>query len=141
MLRLYGCEIAPDDAGRLVAALSADGSPASLEAAAAIRWGALAKVSASELEPEIQDAILNVLADPPPGLVELREALIGVARPGREPGRLSRRLHNPRGRECGCLSDCWCKRTVWGRALRWYVPARRHSSATPCFKRAQDQPG
>ena len=35
-----------------------------------------------------------------------------------------RRIHNPRGRVCGCDPDCWCKRTVLGRAVRWWFPGR-----------------
>jgi hypothetical protein len=34
------------------------------------------------------------------------------------------RLHNPRGRECGCDADCWCRRTAVGRAVKWWFPAR-----------------
>lgn len=30
-----------------------------------------------------------------------------------------------RTRVCACLDDCWC-RTVLGRHLRWWVPARHH---------------
>jgi uncharacterized glyoxalase superfamily protein PhnB len=47
------------------------------------------------------------------------------------------RLHNPRGRECGCLPECWCKRTTVGRLVRWYLPRSHHTSATPEWKRAQ----
>ncbi|MDQ4030329.1 MAG: hypothetical protein M3168_04745 [Actinomycetota bacterium] len=36
------------------------------------------------------------------------------------------RLHNPRGRRCGCPPSCFCKRTAIGRLLRWYIPARFH---------------
>jgi hypothetical protein len=35
-----------------------------------------------------------------------------------------RKLHNPRGRACGCDAGCWCRRTAVGRALRWWFPAR-----------------
>ncbi|MEA2507208.1 MAG: hypothetical protein QOH48_1826 [Actinomycetota bacterium] len=34
------------------------------------------------------------------------------------------RIHNPRGRECGCDPDCWCQRTALGRAVKWWFPAR-----------------
>jgi uncharacterized glyoxalase superfamily protein PhnB len=47
------------------------------------------------------------------------------------------RLHNPRDRECGCLPECWCKRTTVGRLVRWYLPRSHHTSATPEWKRAQ----
>jgi hypothetical protein len=35
-----------------------------------------------------------------------------------------RRIHNPRNRECGCDPDCWCRRTVLGRAVKWWFPGR-----------------
>jgi hypothetical protein len=35
-----------------------------------------------------------------------------------------RRLHNPRGRVCGCDPDCWCQRSALGRAVRWWFPGR-----------------
>jgi hypothetical protein len=35
-----------------------------------------------------------------------------------------RRIHNPRGRECACDADCWCRRTALGRAVKWWLPAR-----------------
>jgi hypothetical protein len=35
-----------------------------------------------------------------------------------------RKIHNPRGRECGCDPDCWCNRTAIGGAVKWWVPAR-----------------
>jgi hypothetical protein len=34
------------------------------------------------------------------------------------------RLHNPRGRECGCDADCWCRSTAVGRAVKWWFPGR-----------------
>ncbi len=34
------------------------------------------------------------------------------------------RIHNPRNRECGCDSDCWCRRTALGRAVKWWFPGR-----------------
>lgn len=91
MLRLYGCEIDRDDADRLVAALRAEGSYASLEAAEAIRWGAAGKVDAVQVEPELREAILRALGGSTPGLDALREALAqawsnappgGLCRPG-----------------------------------------------------------
>jgi len=48
------------------------------------------------------------------------------------------RIHNPRGYECGCLPECWCKSTAWGRALRWYIPARHHTAVSPEWKREQE---
>jgi len=36
------------------------------------------------------------------------------------------RLHNPHGWECSCLPECVCKRTLMGRAFRWYIPRRFH---------------
>lgn len=47
------------------------------------------------------------------------------------------RLHNPHGRECGCLPECWCNRTRRGRLLRWYLPRSHHTAATPEWKRAR----
>ena len=37
---------------------------------------------------------------------------------------LLHRIHNPRNRECGCVPECWCKRTAIGRLVRWWFPAR-----------------
>jgi hypothetical protein len=53
--------------------------------------------------------------------------------------RVLARIHNPTGRECGCLPDCWCRRTAVGRAFRWYGRyfGLRHKSATPEWKRQQ----
>jgi len=34
------------------------------------------------------------------------------------------RMHNPRGRECGCNADCWCNRSGLGRAVKWWFPGR-----------------
>jgi hypothetical protein len=34
------------------------------------------------------------------------------------------RIHNPRKRECACDSDCWCRRTALGRAVKWWFPGR-----------------
>ena len=33
-------------------------------------------------------------------------------------------IHNPKNYECGCDSDCWCRRTRIGRLVKWWVPAR-----------------
>jgi hypothetical protein len=51
------------------------------------------------------------------------------------------RLHNPRGRECGCDADCWCRRTAVGRAVKWWFPARyfgihHKNDALEAWKRA-----
>ena len=132
MLRLYGCAITRGDAERLVAALTSSERAASLEAASAIRWGARWKLAVDELEPDLRDALLDTLGDPAPGLVGLRAALEQSANDERSWRRLSRRLYNPRRRQCECLSDCWCKRTAWGRRLRWYIPGRYHSSISAC---------
>ena len=137
MLSLYGCEISAEDADLLVDALLERETAASLEAAAAIRFGSAGRLTADELEPDMRDALLGVLEPAPPGLADLRRALkraerrAGSRRTRR--GRIVCRLHNPRNRQCLCLSDCWCRRTRWGRLLRWYVPARRHSSVEPCW--------
>jgi hypothetical protein len=37
---------------------------------------------------------------------------------------LLHRVHNPRGRVCGCDADCWCQRTALGRAVKWWFPGR-----------------
>ncbi|MBA2359259.1 MAG: hypothetical protein H0V84_12635 [Actinobacteria bacterium] len=51
---------------------------------------------------------------------------------------LLRRLHNPSGRDCGCAAECWCKRTAWGAALRWYLPLRHHA-VSPEWKHEHEQ--
>jgi len=38
--------------------------------------------------------------------------------------RLVARIHNPAGRELHCQPGCWCRRSVLGRAVRWYIPIR-----------------
>ena len=137
VLSIYGCEITHEDADHLVDALLSRDTAASNEAAAAIRFGSAARLSADELEPDLRAAILGVLEPPPPGLVGLRRVLDGAESRARAEHtrrrRLVDRLHNPRARTCTCLSDCWCRRTRWGRLVRWYVPARRHTSVEPCF--------
>ena len=62
MLQLYGCLIGRRDAGSLVEALDSEGSPISLETAAAIRWGVVHDLAVDAIEPEMQDAILRVTA-------------------------------------------------------------------------------
>src|SRR5436305_15157462 len=37
---------------------------------------------------------------------------------------LIQRIHNPRNFECGCEPGCWCRRTMIGRAVKWWFPAR-----------------
>jgi hypothetical protein len=37
---------------------------------------------------------------------------------------LLQRIHNPHNRECACDPDCWCQRTVLGRAVKWWFPGR-----------------
>jgi hypothetical protein len=39
---------------------------------------------------------------------------------------LLQRIHNPHNWTCHCDESCVCKRTLLGRALRWYIPARFH---------------
>jgi catechol 2,3-dioxygenase-like lactoylglutathione lyase family enzyme len=34
------------------------------------------------------------------------------------------RIHNPHGYVCACDPDCWCRRTAFGRAVKWWFPAR-----------------
>jgi hypothetical protein len=41
----------------------------------------------------------------------LNEALADLDRPMSRS--VLQRIHNPRGRQCGCLPECWCKRTAW----------------------------
>jgi hypothetical protein len=138
---LYGHELTSGDGGRLVAALTDAGTHASLEAAAAIRWSKAMDVPVDDLEPELRRAILDVLDRARGDLEPLRERLAREALPPPGPTRLVRSLHNPRRRACGCLDDCWCKRTVWGRAIRWYVPQRHHTSVSPCWKQTRQEPG
>jgi hypothetical protein len=51
---------------------------------------------------------------------------------------LLRRLHNPRGRECGCVPECFCQRNSLGRLVRWYLPRGVHKSVSPESKRRLD---
>jgi hypothetical protein len=46
-------------------------------------------------------------------------------------GTLLARLHNPGNRTCGCLQSCFCKRTKFGYAVRWYTPGRFHNRYNP----------
>ena len=107
---LYGYRLTPEDGDRLVAALTDAGTHASLEAAAAIRWGEAMDVPVDDLEPELCRAILDVLDRASTDLEPLRERLSGEVAPPQRRTRLIRRIHNPRRRACGCLDDCWCKR-------------------------------
>jgi len=57
--------------------------------------------------------------------------------------RLAQRLHNPRGRTCGCAPECWCRRTRIGRAVKWWFPAgwfgiRHVGPGSADWKRRQD---
>lgn len=57
---------------------------------------------------------------------------------------LVQRIHNPRGRECGCDPDCWCQRTALGRAAKWWFPGQyiglHHKNRRLAeWKREQDQ--
>lgn len=131
---LYGHHLTPEDGDRLVGALTDAGTHASLEAAAAIRWGEATGVPVDDLEPELCRAILDVLGRAGTDLESLRGRLTRAAIAPRRRTRIIRSIHNPRRRACGCLDDCWCKRTLWGRAIRWYVPQKRHSSVSPCWK-------
>lgn len=47
------------------------------------------------------------------------------------------RIHNPRGRRCGCAPSCWCQRTSLGRAFRWYLPIG-HQSVSSVWKRDRE---
>ena len=75
MLRLAGITIDDDDARDLLATLVADGGPNTTEAAQQIGRALAQVLATATLSNEQRDAILNVLEDPPPGLVELRDAL------------------------------------------------------------------
>jgi len=52
---------------------------------------------------------------------------------------LIERMHNPRGRTCGCEPDCWCQSTMIGRLLRWYSPKKWHHPVSPEWKRSHSQ--
>jgi hypothetical protein len=124
-----GPRLSDADAERLAAALDESGRAVAAEAAAVLRWSGRTDVDSTALEPELLDALLAALdrVEPTPGLEQLHAALVRSARSEPRRRRLARRLHNPRLRSCECLSDCWCKRTGWGRAIRWYVPGKLHS--------------
>jgi hypothetical protein len=51
------------------------------------------------------------------------------------------RLHNPKGRRCGCPSECICQRSRIGRALRWYIPGRFHTPVSRERKAALEMQG
>ena len=141
VLTLYGYEIAAGDADQLLEALTDAGTHASLEAAAALRWGRAMDATVDDLEPELCRAIRDVLVRATPDLAPLHDALSRAAAPTPRTTRLVRRIHNPRRRACGCLDDCWCRSTVWGRVVRWYIPQHRHSSVSPCWKQTRHEPG
>ena len=61
LIRLHGCRIGRRDADTLIDALAAEGSAASLETAAAIRWGTVYGLAAHTIEPDMQAAILNAI--------------------------------------------------------------------------------
>jgi hypothetical protein len=138
---LYGSELTSADGDRLVAALTDASTHASLEAAATIRWGEAMGVPLDDLEPELCSAILDVLHRATADHELLRDRLALEAVPPQRRTRLIRSLHNPSRRACGCLDDCWCKRTFWGRAIRWYVPQKRHTSVSPCWKQDRHEAG
>lgn len=75
LLRLFGVDVTDDDARLLVATLLAAGGPAAIAAAEMIVKGVERDLYAVGLNPEMRDAILAVLEDPPDGLVELRGKL------------------------------------------------------------------
>ena len=77
----YGYQLTPEDGDRLVAALTDAGTHASLEAAAAIRWGEAMEVPVDDLEPELCRAILDVLDRASTDLEPLRERLSREAAP------------------------------------------------------------
>lgn len=74
-LRLYGIPVTDADARHLVATLIADGGPDAIAAAEIIGKGVDRDLYAVGLDPQMRDAILAVLEDPPDGLVELRGKL------------------------------------------------------------------
>jgi hypothetical protein len=76
MLRLFGIPVAEPDARRLVASLVAEADPDALSAAAIIANGLDRQLAAVALTAEQRRAILAQLEDPPPGLAELRGALV-----------------------------------------------------------------
>jgi len=76
VLRLCGCGIEGGDANYLIATLTDRGTPAALEAAAAIRWGLTLGLEARELEPDLRAEIFSALdGRTPVGLVPFRDAL------------------------------------------------------------------
>ena len=85
---LYGHHLTPEDGDRLVGALTDAGTHASLEAAAAIRWGEATGVPVEDLEPELCRAILDVLGRAGTDLESLRGGSRGQRSP-HEGGRAS----------------------------------------------------
>ena len=63
--------------------------------------GANGDLVVDELEPDLNAAILRVLDNPTPGLVDLRTALVGAAGPKRKRRRILDALHNPMGGRAG----------------------------------------
>ncbi len=78
MLRLYGVAVSDDDARTLIDLLLRVGRADDLSAAVMIEKGVERELHAVALTPGERDAILGVLDDPPDGLVELREGLLGI---------------------------------------------------------------
>lgn len=76
MLRLFGMPVRPGDARALVAALLAVGSPGAIDAALEIERGLERRAALVALKPEHRTAILFTLEDLPPGLQDLRVALV-----------------------------------------------------------------
>lgn len=59
---------------------------------------------------------------------------------------LVQRIHNPHGYVCHCDPECWCRRNVIGRAVKWWLPARyfglqHHNRAGGASKRRQHEGG
>jgi hypothetical protein len=80
-VRLYGCAVADQHVRGLVASLTADGQRDAIRTAEAISDGLARHAAVGALSPEMRDAVLRVMAKPPPsGLVALREALVNDQR-------------------------------------------------------------
>jgi hypothetical protein len=75
-LVIWGIPVVPADARALVATLIADGDRDWLEAAARLDRALGDGGGLVGLTPEQRDALLGCLVDPPPGLTELRGALL-----------------------------------------------------------------
>jgi hypothetical protein len=140
MIRIAGCELTSVDVEQLVTALSSSDRALAHEVAAAIRWGAGADLDTDRLECDMRNAILEAVATldaPRLGVVQLRTTLEQSVLAEPKLHRIKRRIHNPRRRECECLSDCWCKRSVLGQMVRWYVPSKYHSPLSAGGGRAE----